>query len=110
VIEYPLELYGCIVSAVHRQVSLAPDVAMVERSQICWRGQFVRSGVLGEIFCFGGAFFRVCPQLRVNRAAGVFVGFTEVPVKGLGARVSVLTSDNVGVCVDGEYSTAHSRH
>jgi hypothetical protein len=26
------------------------------------------------------------------------------------ARVSVLTSNNVGVCVDGEYTTAHSGH
>ena len=29
------------------------------------------------------AFFRVCPQFRINRAAGVFAGFAEPSVKGL---------------------------
>src|ERR1700731_641601 len=33
------------------------------------------------------AFFRVCPQLRVNRAAGVFMGFVEPSVKSLGIRL-----------------------
>jgi len=36
---------------------------------------------------------------------------TSVPRANIAfARVSILTSNNVGVCVDGEYTTAYSGH